>query len=120
MTRITLYNKLVRDGMPKIIAKDHHRAAFRRLDEAEFRHELRRKLAEEVAEYLECGSVDELVDVYTVLSALAELHYPEDGLDKIHALAERKWDKRGGFEDRLFLLFVERPEISGEVTYDLS
>lgn len=120
MNRITLYNKLVRDDMPAVIAKDHHRAAFRTLDETEFPHELRRKLAEEVAEYLESGKDEELVDIYEVLYELAELQFPSEGMEKLTRLANHKVDARGGFSKRLFLLYVERPEISGEVTYDLS
>ena len=113
--RLTFYNKLVRDGMPDIISADGHRAAFRALSEAEFRHELKRKLAEEVGEYLESDDVAELADVFAIVRELARIHFPANWpLSHLAGVNTRKVEEKGGFDKRLFLLFVERPEINKE------
>ena len=107
--RLTIYNKLVRDGMPAVISADGHRAAFRTLDEATFIHELKRKLAEEVGEYLESDDPEELADIGEVLLALVEVL----GVDPATTGVQKR-EERGGFDKRLFLLFVERPELRDE------
>lgn len=114
--RLTIYNKLVRDGMPEVISADGHRAAFRTLLETEFRHELGRKLLEEVEEYLKDDSPEELADVFGVVQTLANSLFPGQGLNFIAGLEAQKADERGGFDKRLFLLYVERPEVGEEPT----
>lgn len=111
--RLTIYNKLVRDNMPHVIREDGHRAAFRTLSETEFRHELKRKLAEEVGEYLEGDDVAELADVFAIVRELAKFHFPETewALSKLAGENSRKAEERGNFDQRLFLLYVERPEV---------
>jgi predicted house-cleaning noncanonical NTP pyrophosphatase (MazG superfamily) len=94
-----LYNKLVRDLIPKVIQDDGHTATTRVLNDDEFRQALLDKLVEEAQELKESeGDIKERADVAEVLKALDELQ----GWDVEEARLE-KTAKRGGFEKRIFL-----------------
>lgn len=67
-----VYKKLVRDKIPEIIMAKGNSAVTRLLSDEEFSESLKRKLCEEVNEYLADGTVDELADIYEVLLALVE------------------------------------------------
>lgn len=104
-----IYNKLVRDRIPKIIAKQGLALNTRILDTHEYLTELRTKLQEETNEYLEAKTdaeaVEELADIMELLHALAEAHgVTVEELERIRA---EKADKRGGFKERVFLIEVE-------------
>lgn len=104
-----LYHKLVRDQIPTIIARNGKKATFRTLNEEEFFVEAKRKLHEEVAEYEEATTteeaVEELADLLELIHALARTHgmTPE----QLEAIRLKKHDKRGGFDDKLYLIEVE-------------
>lgn len=87
--------KLVRDRIPELFG-GHSRP----LDETEYRHALREKLQEEVAEYLESGELLELADILEVVYALAKL----EGVSAAELEQRRaaKAEERGGFERRLW------------------
>ena len=87
--------KLVRDRIPELFG-GHSRP----LDETEYRHALREKLQEEVAESLESGDVLELADILEVVYALAKL----DGVSSAELERQRaaKAEERGSFERRLW------------------
>ena len=67
--------------------------------EEEYRAELIKKLAEEIAEFSEAGDIEELADVMEVVEALKAL--PEYA-DVEHVRLQKKAD-RGGFTQRLIL-----------------
>ncbi|REE90629.1 putative house-cleaning noncanonical NTP pyrophosphatase (MazG superfamily) [Paenibacillus taihuensis] len=73
-----IYNKLVRDLIPEIISNNGSTMSIRKLDEEEYRKELRVKLNEETEEYLSAKSdveaLEELADVLELLYALSESH----------------------------------------------
>ena len=99
MTRT--YNKLVRDKIPQIIQSQGKQPITRILSEEEFKVRLEEKLVEEVAEFLESKSLEELVDIIEVVLALAHAR----GYSK-HELLCRKAQKeqlRGVFRQRIFL-----------------
>lgn len=104
----TIYNKLVRDGIPAIIFADGHECTVRSLDLEEYRGELKRKLFEESREVSdapdECALIEELADMLEVIYALGSSY----GRSALHLDAVRieKRSSRGGFEDRLFLQTV--------------
>jgi flagellar basal body-associated protein FliL len=58
-----VYNKLVRDRIPEIIQASGKNACIRKADEAEYKHLLRQKLLEEINEFMESGSSEELADI---------------------------------------------------------
>lgn len=100
-----IYNKLVRDNIPEVIAKNGQRAKFRVLNDDEFVQELEKKLQEEVAEYMQDKNADELADIQEVVYALGEqLGYTPGSLEE---LREQKVLKRGGFKKKLFLVQVD-------------
>ena len=107
MKRVT-YNKLVRDRIPEIISAAGSRPKTRVLEEAEYISELRRKLVEEVEEFITSNDAEELADILEVLFAVAS----QMGLDPmlLEELRRSKKDKRGGFEAKVFLINVESRE----------
>lgn len=103
------YHKLVRDGIPELIASQGKTCTSRRLEQGEYIEQLRAKLREEVAEYLEAGNdhdaLEELADMLEVISALAESHGADDGT--LESIRGHKAKQRGRFKQRILLLHVE-------------
>ena len=93
--------KLVRDRIPEIICADGRECECRIADDEEYRSLLIAKLDEEVAEFKESGSLEELGDVMEVLVALAKA----GGWSEEELIAEnrRKRGERGGFDSRILL-----------------
>lgn len=103
------YNKLVRDGIPRIITAGGKSYRSRTLDSEEYVHELRTKLREETDEYFNATNdqeaLEELTDMLEVIRSLVEVHGSNFAeLEKIRA---DKAVKRGGFQDRVFLIDVD-------------
>ena len=100
-----VYNKLVRDKIPEIIKASGKVAAVRIADEAEYKYLLQKKLMEEVNEFVESGSSEELADILEVVAALGSTY----GLSftDLLEMAEEKRKGRGGFEERIVLLSVD-------------
>jgi predicted house-cleaning noncanonical NTP pyrophosphatase (MazG superfamily) len=103
------YNKLVRDRIPEIIGSRGDRAVTRVLDEAAYRDALLAKLVEEAQEASVARDEElpaELADVLEALHALAKTL----GMswEQLLALAADKRTRRGGFDGRLFLEYVEQ------------
>ena len=95
------YDKLVRDRIPEIIAKNGQNAKVRRLTDEEYLRKLDEKLGEELAEYLADGNVEELADLLEVIYAAARARgCPAEKLDEIR---RRKAMERGAFEAHLLL-----------------
>lgn len=103
-----VYNKLVRDRIPEIIQKDNKKAIVKTLDEKEYIAELRKKLAEELNEYLESqndpDALEELADVLELVYELSRVHGADP--ERLEKIRKRKAEKRGGFGKRLFLVEV--------------
>lgn len=99
------YNKLVRDKIPEIISASGKKANCRILSKDEYIIELDRKLDEECAEYQHDKNIEELADILEVIYAIAEARgYSVSDLERVRA---EKFDKRGGFKNRVFLENVE-------------
>ena len=103
------YHKLVRDGIPRIIEAGGGQPVTRVLDQAGYLAALRAKLVEEAEEAQAApdGQLrSELADVLEVLRALAAAH----GVSWADVVAEaaRKRDERGGFDERIFLEYVDQ------------
>jgi predicted house-cleaning noncanonical NTP pyrophosphatase (MazG superfamily) len=103
------YNKLVRDRIPEIIARGGKTYNTRILDEAEYKTELRTKLAEELNEYLEASddnnAMEELSDILELLHALTAFH--GSTVEQLQSIRADKAEKRGGFKERIFLIDVQ-------------
>lgn len=95
------YKKLVRDNIPEIIQKTGGKPVTRILSEKEYLIELINKLKEEVAEFEEDHSVEELADIQEVIYALRDatcIHSSE--LEKTR---QKKATKNGRFKKRIYL-----------------
>jgi predicted house-cleaning noncanonical NTP pyrophosphatase (MazG superfamily) len=103
------YHKLVRDGIPRIIETGGGQPVTRVLDQAGYLAALRAKLMEEAEEAQAAPDGQlraELADVLEVLQALAAAH----GMswEDVTAEAARKRGEHGGFDQRIFLEYVEQ------------
>lgn len=104
-----MYNKLVRDKIPEIIENNGEKPITRVLSEEEYEKELEKKLNEEYQEVLNaCGDdrIEELADMLEVMISLAKLD--NKGLDDIIKAAQKKREKRGGFDKRIYLEGVNK------------
>ena len=95
------YDKLVRDKIPEIIEKDGKKAVTRMLSDEAYKIYLEKKLDEEVAEFHESKSLEELADILEVVYALSHAY----GHDPIEVFNERcrKACERGKFAKRILL-----------------
>jgi predicted house-cleaning noncanonical NTP pyrophosphatase (MazG superfamily) len=101
-----IYNKLVRDKIPEIIAANGQDAEYRILSDEEYRHYLDAKLDEEVGEYHRDKTAEELADILEVVYALAAtIGCSKEELLEIY---QQKHDARGGFKKKLFLISSEQ------------
>ena len=66
------YHKLVRDKIPEMIREQGETPVFRILEQEEYLKELDRKLDEEIREYQEDKSLEELADVFEVMLAICK------------------------------------------------
>jgi predicted house-cleaning noncanonical NTP pyrophosphatase (MazG superfamily) len=106
--RVT-HHKLVRDQIPAIITAGGGQPVTRILDDAGYEAALRAKLLEEAHEAQAAPDgqlASELADVLEVLQALAAAHHMS--WEDIVSEADRKRAERGGFDDRIFLEYVEQ------------
>ena len=105
-----IFNKLVRDKLPKLYDELQQKIMFQKLTGTELLLALRQKLAEEASEVpIENGSrkdiVDELSDVQQVMDDMRSLLAISD--DEIATAQKRKFDKKGGFSDGIFIETIE-------------
>ena len=97
------YDKLVRDKIPEIIKNSNRRPEYRTLDrDDDFLKYLIKKLHEEVLEFLEDPSVEELADVREVVEAFSSIRAFAD----VESVQKKKRKDRGGFEKRILLTGV--------------
>ena len=95
------YDKLVRDRIPEIIEQDGKTCVCTVLEEEEYLKKLDEKLNEELAEYQESKSMEELADLLEVIRAVAVAR--GSSMEEIERIRQEKADKRGGFEKRVLL-----------------
>lgn len=95
------YNKLVRDRIPEIIEESGKKSVVETLDNETYKKYLDKKLGEELQEYLESNSVDELADLVEVIFAI--LKYKDININDFEDIRIRKAIERGAFDRRLLL-----------------
>lgn len=98
---VRVYNKLVRDLIPNIIRSTGSVPIIKQLSTYEYQKELEKKLKEEVAEYFNDNTIEELADIVEVIYAILESK--NITLEAFENLRKEKTNKRGGFKDRIFL-----------------
>ena len=99
---MTIYNKAIRDKIPEIIKESDNNCNIKTLSDEKFLIELEKKLDEELIEYHESKSIEELTDLMEIIQRIAELK----GIDNktLQELQKQKAEKRGKFKKNLFLL----------------
>ncbi len=102
------YHKLVRDRIPEIIEKDGKTCVCSELSQEDYITMLDQKLNEELAEYQESKSMEELADLLEVMSAVAAAR--GSSLDEVEQIRQKKKEKRGGFAKRILLETVIEQE----------
>ena len=95
------YNKLVRDKIPEYIKSRGGNPITHIAGNEEYWRKLKEKLQEEVNEFFEAESPQELIDIYEVLEAVCE--YKGFDKTKVEEIKKIKFDDRGGFKERIIL-----------------
>ncbi|MGY3716238.1 nucleoside triphosphate pyrophosphohydrolase [Sutcliffiella cohnii] len=103
------YNKLVRDKIPAIIEQSGKKYTTSILSDEEYITELKKKSLEELEEYMNTenneDALEELADILEIIHALAGYH--GSSIDEVERIRNEKASKRGGFQEKVFLVEVE-------------
>ena len=95
------YHKLVRDRIPEIIEADGKICTWETLSDEVYLQLLDEKLNEELAEYQESKSLEELADLLEVMQAIVRARgWTLDELEQVRA---DKAAERGGFAKKILL-----------------
>ena len=98
------YDKLIRDKIPEIIEQSGKKCIVEVMDNDTYIEYLDQKLNEELAEYQQDKSIEELADLLEVMYAVVTARgYSVAELERIRL---EKAEKRGAFEKRLLLKSV--------------
>ncbi|MGI8384156.1 nucleoside triphosphate pyrophosphohydrolase [Robertmurraya sp. P23] len=104
-----VYNKLVRDQIPEIIALTRKQFSTRILENQEYISELKKKSREELEEYMNTDSnkeaIEELADLLEVIKSLAKVH--GSSIEEVEKVRNEKFKERGGFDKKILLIEVE-------------
>ena len=101
MRKRTVHNKLVRDRIPEIIEASGRTCVSVTLPDDAYIRALDAKLNEELAEYQQSKSLEELADLLEVMGAVVKARgYTWDDLTRVR---KEKRAARGAFDKRIFL-----------------
>ena len=98
------YNKLVRDRIPEVIEETGKTFSYRTATQTEYKNALLDKLLEEVIEFRENPSLEEMGDILEVIDALKS-EYKLAG-SSANQIAKRV--RRGSFDKKIILEWVEK------------
>ena len=99
--KYTSYHKLVRDFIPNIIEADGKSCIYETLSDEDYIYLLDQKLNEELTEYQDSKSLEELADILEVIQAIVKARgWTLEELERIRA---NKAAKRGGFKKKILL-----------------
>jgi predicted house-cleaning noncanonical NTP pyrophosphatase (MazG superfamily) len=102
------YNKLVRDGIPEILASHQIQFDIETMSHSEYCHALRQKLIEEAREAAEAPDHDlitELADLWEVIDATMSAYHIQR--NQVLACQMQRRMERGTFDRKLRLLWTE-------------
>lgn len=99
--KVVAYSKLVRDRIPEIIREQGKECRYRVLSDEEYLMFLDKKLNEELSEYQESKSMEELADLLEVIRAVAEAR--GSSIEEVERIREEKTRRRGGFCEKILL-----------------
>jgi len=98
-------NKLVRDKIPGLILEKGEMPNFRIMEDDEFLNALNDKLLEEVMEYRESKSLEELADILQVICSISEII--GGGFKEVEYLMDEKASERGRYNMQTFLESID-------------
>lgn len=98
---MTQYHKLVRDKVPDRIAEKGEPYTMHIAEEAEYREKLKEKLREEVEEWIKKESIEEMADVFEVITAILE--FKGWTIERIVEKQKEKRETHGAFAKRIIL-----------------
>lgn len=98
-------NKLARDKTIMLFESQGRKHTSYVLNDADYARELRNKLKEETAEFLEDNNLEELADILEVIYALTKnIGHTKQELEEVRAA---KAEKYGIWEDKIYLVELE-------------
>ena len=109
-----IYNKLVRDRIPEIIESSGKTCTTEILSNEDYLRMLEKKLDEELAEYHQDQSIEELADLLEVIRAVVIAR--GSSLEELERIREEKAQKRGGFEKKILLKEVQEWPLDNEIS----
>ena len=107
-TAVSELPKLVRDYIPDQIVKNNLSVMYSFADEKDSKLYLERKLVEEVTEYLESNSPEELADILEVIFALAKTKKVSE--KQLMKIRKNKRKKNGSFKNGIILKQIDFEE----------
>jgi predicted house-cleaning noncanonical NTP pyrophosphatase (MazG superfamily) len=95
------YNKLIRDKIPEIIKQEGKTPITHIANNEEYKNKLYEKLYEEIDEFLEKPTNEELSDILEVIYAISDLHNVKR--EELESIRKNKAIERGSFKNRIIL-----------------
>ncbi len=95
------YDKLVRDRIPEIIGQRGEKFIIHIATEQEYWQKLKEKLQEEVDEFKQDESIEEVADIMEILEAICEFKHWDK--TELQMLKHQKAETRGAFKERIIL-----------------
>ncbi len=96
-----VYNKLIRDNIPVILKQKGITVKIHIADDKEFTKKLLEKLNEEVTEYTQTQTIDEMADIFEVITTILE--QKKWTIEQVIAIQQQKRQQKGAFTQKIIL-----------------